>query len=256
MTLRIICQRTEAVRVSEGERKPLSILMNRNHHALGPEGVGRSVEPVAEGAGLASAREMPRSASIRASARSSALPCAGAGAPCGEELRGGARLGAYAAWPPMTAKALYKIDSPDQTSRWLREVAKAGNQGPIGQAHFVEDVYPPVNGGAFKSSEDAPFIEDWCCIAAGAFTELVIDSIFGAELTLSHGIRVNSHLASFDLSARLEDCATREGCTRSRKMEHSARKRNLLKLRFAHTRITLTPSFRKAPPSRLWPPYL
>ncbi len=113
-------------------------------------------------------------------------------------------LGAYAAWPPMTARALYKIDSSERISRWLREVAKAGNQGPIGQAHFVEDVYPPVNGGAFKSSEDAPFIEDWCCIAAGAFTELVIDSIFGAELTLSDGIRVNSHLGSFDSSARLE----------------------------------------------------
>jgi hypothetical protein len=113
-------------------------------------------------------------------------------------------LGAYAAWPPMTAKGLYKIDSPERITPWLREVAKAGNQGPIGQAHFVEGVYPPVNGGAFKSSEDAPFIEDWCCIAAGAFTELVIDSIFGAELTLSDGIKVDSHLASFDPSARLE----------------------------------------------------
>ena len=70
-----------------------------------------------------------------------------------------AAKGAYAAWPPMTAKALYKIDSPERIWRWLREVAKAGNQGPIGQAHFVEDVYPPVNRGAFKSSEDAPFIE-------------------------------------------------------------------------------------------------
>jgi hypothetical protein len=113
-------------------------------------------------------------------------------------------LGAYAAWPPMTAKGLYKIDSPERITPWLREVAKAGNQGPLGQAHFVEDVYPPVNGGACKSSEDAPFIEDWCSIAAGAFTELVIDSIFGAELTLSDGIKVNSPLASFDPSARLE----------------------------------------------------
>jgi hypothetical protein len=32
----------------------------------------------------------------------------------------------------------------------------------------------------------------------------VIDSIFGAELTLSDGIRVNSHLVGFDSSARLE----------------------------------------------------
>ena len=113
-------------------------------------------------------------------------------------------LGAYAAWPAMTAKGLYKIDSSERIARWLQEVAKAGNQGPIGQAHFVEDVYPPVNGGAFKSSEDAPFIEDWCCIAAGAFTELVIDSVFGAELTLSDGIKVNSHLGNFDPKARLE----------------------------------------------------
>jgi len=113
-------------------------------------------------------------------------------------------LGAYAGWPPMTAKGLYKIDSPERIAPWLRQVARAGNQGPIGQAHFVEEVFPPVNGGAFKSSEDAPFIEDWCCIAAGAFTEMVIDSIFGAELTLAEGIKVHSHLASFDPMARLE----------------------------------------------------
>lgn len=113
-------------------------------------------------------------------------------------------LGAYAAWPPMSAKGLYKIDGPAKIVPWLREIAKAGNQGPIGQAHFVEDIFPPVNGGAFKSSEDAPYIEDWCCVAAGAFTELVIDSIFGAELTMSDGIRVQSHLAEIDPNARLE----------------------------------------------------
>jgi hypothetical protein len=113
-------------------------------------------------------------------------------------------LGAYAAWPPMTAKGLYRIDSSRRIAPWLGELAKAGNQGPIGQGHFVEDVNPPVHGGAFKSPEDAPFIEDWCCIAGGAFSELVIDSIFGAELTLSDGIKVNSHLADFDPGARLE----------------------------------------------------
>jgi hypothetical protein len=113
-------------------------------------------------------------------------------------------LGAYAAWPPMSAKGLYKIDEPSRVVPWLKEIAKAGNQGPIGQAHFVEDVFPPVNGGASKSSEDAPYIEDWCCVAAGAFTELVIDSIFGADLTMSDGIRLKSHLAEFDPQARLE----------------------------------------------------
>ncbi len=38
-------------------------------------------------------------------------------------------LGAYAGWPPMTAKGLYKIDSPAKIAPWLKEVAKAGNQG-------------------------------------------------------------------------------------------------------------------------------
>lgn len=113
-------------------------------------------------------------------------------------------LGAYSAWPAMTAKGLYKIDPPARLTPWLREVAKAGNQGPIGQGHFVEDVFPPVNGGAYKASNDAPYIEDWCCLAAGSFAELVIDSIFGAELTLSDGIRVHSRLAEFDPNARLE----------------------------------------------------
>jgi len=42
---------------------------------------------------------------------------------------------------------------------------KGWQSGPIGQAHFVEDVYPPVKG--------APIIEDWSCVAAGAFTELI-----------------------------------------------------------------------------------
>ena len=113
-------------------------------------------------------------------------------------------LGAYSAWPAMTAKGLYKIDPPAKLTPWLREVAKAGNQGPIGQGHFVEDVFPPVNGGAYKASNDAPYIEDWCCLAAGSFAELVIDSIFGAELTLSEGIRVRSRIAEFDPNARLE----------------------------------------------------
>lgn len=113
-------------------------------------------------------------------------------------------LGAYAAWPAMTAKGLYKLDASPRPTSWLREVAKAGNQGPIGQGHFVESVFPPINGGARKASEDAPYIEDWCCIAGGAFTDMVIDSIFGADFTMTEGIRVKSNVAAFDPKARLE----------------------------------------------------
>ena len=113
-------------------------------------------------------------------------------------------LGAYAAWPAMTAKGLYKLDSSKKIVPWLNELAKVGNQGPIGQGHFVESVFPPVNGAARKASEDSPYIEDWCCIAAGAFTDLVIDSIFGADLTMTDGIKINSRIADFDPNARLE----------------------------------------------------
>ena len=114
-------------------------------------------------------------------------------------------LGAYAAWPPMCAKGLYKCESPAQIAPWLTEVAKAGRQGPIGQGHFTEDVVAPLYGGAHKASEDAPYIEDWCCISGGAFTDLVIDSIFGVQPTLYGGLRAAPKLAEFDAAARLEN---------------------------------------------------
>ena len=112
-------------------------------------------------------------------------------------------LGAYAAWPPATAKGLYKIDSSPKVSAWLKNLAKAGNQGPIGQAHFVETVFPLEDGAAYKCPNDAPYINDWCCIAGGAFTDLVIDTIFGANLTLFDGVKTEPRLKDFDATARL-----------------------------------------------------
>jgi hypothetical protein len=112
-------------------------------------------------------------------------------------------IGAYASWPPMSAKALYRLGAPpDQTASWLREVARAGNQGPIGQAHFIEDVWPPLKGGAFKCPNDPPYINEWCCVAGGAFTDMVIDTIFGVNVSID-GLTVHSHLAEFDPHAEL-----------------------------------------------------
>jgi len=113
-------------------------------------------------------------------------------------------LGAYTAWPPECAKGLFKVDDPARIATWLTEVAKAGNQGPIGQAHFTEDVVSPLKGGAYKASEDAPYIEDWCAISGGAFTDLVIESIFGVEPTVYDGLHATPRLAAFDPHARLE----------------------------------------------------
>jgi hypothetical protein len=112
-------------------------------------------------------------------------------------------LGAYSAWPPATAKGLYRTDPSARVSTWVKNLAKAGNQGPIGQAHFVETAFPLEHGAAYKCPTDAPYLNDWCCISGGGFMDLVIDTIFGANLTLFEGIRVQSRLADFDPKARL-----------------------------------------------------
>jgi hypothetical protein len=114
-------------------------------------------------------------------------------------------LGAYAAWPPECAKGLFKIDDPARIAPWLTEIAKAGNQGPIGQAHFIEDVVAPLKGGAYKASNDAPYIEDWCCVSGGAFIDMVIESIFGVDPSLHGGLHAAPKLADFDPNARLEN---------------------------------------------------
>jgi len=114
-------------------------------------------------------------------------------------------LGAYTAWPSMTAKGLYKIEQPSRVASWVKGLAKSANQGPFGQAHIVETIFPPENGGAFKCPHDRPYDNDWCCVSGGSFIDLVIDTIFGADLTLHDGIHVNSHLADFDPAARLEN---------------------------------------------------
>ena len=114
-------------------------------------------------------------------------------------------LGAYCAWPPMTAKGLYKTGPTARVAAWLKNVAKAGNQGPIGQAHFVESAFPLEGGAAYKCPYDLPYMNDWCCIAGGAFTDLVIDSIFGADLTLANGVLVESKLTDFDPNAQLRN---------------------------------------------------
>ena len=114
-------------------------------------------------------------------------------------------LGAYAGWPPMSAKGLYKTDPPAKVAEWLGNVSKVGNQGPVGQAHFVESMFPLERGAAYKCPTDAPYYNDWCCISGGAFVDLAIDTVFGADLTLFDGIKVTPHLAGFDPNARLRN---------------------------------------------------
>ncbi len=109
-------------------------------------------------------------------------------------------IGSYLAWPPMTAKGLYKFDSPSRIAAWLKNVAKIADQGTYGQAHYVETTIPPDAGGARKDP-----IGGWYEVAGGSFSNLVIDTIFGADLTLDSGIKVSSRLQDFDPAAELRN---------------------------------------------------
>ncbi len=112
-------------------------------------------------------------------------------------------LGAYTAWPAMTAKGLYKIESSARVSEWVKGFAKASNQGPFGQAHIVETVFPPENGGAYKCPRDQPYGNDWSEVSGGSYADLVIDTVFGADLTHFDGVQVASHLKDFDAESKL-----------------------------------------------------
>jgi len=114
-------------------------------------------------------------------------------------------LGAYAAWPSMTAKGLYKVDPSARVAEWVKGLARSANQGPYAQAHIAESIFPAVRGGAMKSPREQPFENSWTCIAGGSFTDLVVDSIFGADLTLYDGIGLKSRLSDFDPDARLSN---------------------------------------------------
>ena len=107
-------------------------------------------------------------------------------------------IGAYIAWPPMTARGLFKIDSSRRVAAWVKAFAKTARQGTYGQAHFVETTFPPDAGGTRKDPAGG-----WSEAAGGCFMNMVIDTIFGADLTLASGIQVNSRLQDFDPSAQL-----------------------------------------------------
>ena len=112
-------------------------------------------------------------------------------------------LGAYTAWPSMSAKGLYKFDASRRVAQWLNGLAKSGNQGPYGQAHIVETVFPPEKGGAMKSPLTDPYGNNWAEVSGGSFTDLVIDSVFGTNLTLYEGVQLHSRLGDFDPEAKL-----------------------------------------------------
>jgi len=111
--------------------------------------------------------------------------------------------GAYTAWPAQALSALYRVGEAELAFEWMKGLAASANQGPFGQAHFAETVIDPDAGGARKSSPNLPFICDWACSAGGAWVNVIIESLFGVDATLSDGLTAAPQFADFDPKARL-----------------------------------------------------
>ena len=113
--------------------------------------------------------------------------------------------GAYPAWPAHSLKALYKIGKTDMAFDWLKGLARSFNQGPLGQAHFVDDVIDPEDGGARKAPYNVPYMTDWACSGGGSWVSVLIESIFGVKAELGGGISAQPQFSRFDPNAELHN---------------------------------------------------
>lgn len=113
--------------------------------------------------------------------------------------------GAYPAWPPDSARAAIALGHPEVVVDWLPGLARSANQGPPGQAHFVEEAAPTVEGGARKTPPQFPYLIDWSCSSAGAWVELVVGGIFGVDVAWDGTVSSSGGcVALLDPAARLE----------------------------------------------------
>jgi hypothetical protein len=115
--------------------------------------------------------------------------------------------GAYPAWPPETARGLFRIGEAELALAWLKGLAQTANQGPYGQAHFVEPVWPTVQGAATKAPAEFPYINDWACASNGSFVNVVIEGLFGVRPGLDGTLAATPQFGGFDPKAALHDVA-------------------------------------------------
>lgn len=113
--------------------------------------------------------------------------------------------GAYPAWPAQAVTALFKAGYAELALEWLKGLSRSANQGPLGQAHFVESAIDPDSGGARKAPPEMPYITDWTVSSSGSWTNIIIESIFGIKATLNNGISADPQFGSFDPKAELRN---------------------------------------------------
>ncbi|GAB4318086.1 MAG: hypothetical protein Kow0059_11360 [Candidatus Sumerlaeia bacterium] len=113
--------------------------------------------------------------------------------------------GSYASICAQAINGLFRIGFGDMAFEWLERIASVAHQGPVGQAHWVEPLYPAYRGGAWKCSYTLPFMTDWTVSANGAYPAMIIESVFGVNATLDRGLRWRGAAAGLDPGARLEN---------------------------------------------------
>ncbi|WP_208617650.1 hypothetical protein [Microbacterium oxydans] len=111
--------------------------------------------------------------------------------------------GAYPAWPADAGRALAALGAPEVLTSWVEGLSRTANQGPMGQAHFVEEAVPGINGGARKAPPQLPYIIDWSCSSSGAWVELVIEALFGVSVGADGTVRAAGCVAALDPHAVL-----------------------------------------------------
>jgi hypothetical protein len=111
--------------------------------------------------------------------------------------------GAYPAWPADAARALFKLGRGEVALDWLPGLARTANQGPCGQAHFVEEARPQLAGGAQKAPPQDPYLIDWSCSSSGAWVSLVLEGVFGLDVALDGTVTANPQVNALDPDARL-----------------------------------------------------
>ena len=113
--------------------------------------------------------------------------------------------GAYPAWPAQAVTALFKSGNTELALEWMKGLSKSANQGPLGQAHFVETAIDTDSNGARKAPPDMPYITDWTVSSSGSWTNIIIESIFGVNASLNKGITAAPQFGSFDPKAELKN---------------------------------------------------
>lgn len=118
--------------------------------------------------------------------------------------------GAYPAWPADAGRALVGLGAGEVAAEWVAGLARSTNQGPTGQAHFVDEAWPSINGGARKAPPQLPYINDWACSSSGAWVQFVIEGLFGLRAPIGGGVEAAVPTAGGPV-ARLDPSAVLRG---------------------------------------------